>query len=332
MPSPITIQDVNAVTTPSPISGPLSPLDFDRNAVKILQYPSDLATNPARAHYVMITAKEVVPVELSEQDGKQIIDNAIKSDITQTLKPTAKNISSMISLYMPDTLNMQYAASYESFSLTDALGTVGRIAQTALDAAEGQKNGQSSLKNLVSGPAALELAGNAADATVGTRGGADVLLRAGGYAINPQLQLLYKGIDLRSFQLDFVFTPKSKAEADTIKAIINQFTYHFLPDIRGATGGEQGQYFVMPSIFNLSFRFAGDVGVGASNSLPAGSATDNPNLYKVGDCVLENMNVDYAPNGWASYTDGAPIQTKLTLQFKETDIMHRKRFLNGEVR
>ena len=39
------------------------------------------------------------------------------------------------------------------------------------------------------------------------------------------------------------------------------------------------------------------------------------------DCVLTNMTVDYAPNGWAAYNDGYPVETRLTLQFKETDIV-----------
>jgi len=52
----------------------------------------------------------------------------------------------------------------------------------------------------------------------------------------------------------------------------------------------------------------------------------------LGNCVLDNINVDYAPNGWAAYSDGAPVQTKLTLSFKETDIMHRDLFNSGKVR
>ena len=42
------------------------------------------------------------------------------------------------------------------------------------------------------------------------------------------------------------------------------------------------------------------------------------------------MSVDYAPNGWIAYSDGSPIQTRLTLSFKETDIMHRDIFKDGK--
>ena len=39
------------------------------------------------------------------------------------------------------------------------------------------------------------------------------------------------------------------------------------------------------------------------------------------DCVLTNIQVDYAPNGWSAYNDGYPVETRLTLTFKETDIV-----------
>ena len=36
------------------------------------------------------------------------------------------------------------------------------------------------------------------------------------------------------------------------------------------------------------------------------------------------MNVDYAPNGWAAYSDGSPVEIRLTLQFKELDIVTKE--------
>ena len=33
--------------------------------------------------------------------------------------------------------------------------------------------------------------------------------------------------------------------------------------------------------------------------------------------VIENIDVNYAPNGWAAHEDGAPVQTTITIQFKE---------------
>jgi len=278
-----------------------------------------------------------------------------KKGIQATLKPPIGTITDNITLYMPETLSMSYNASWQEFSLTDELGKLGRIASAVLDVYETKDAGfKDSAKNLLSGPAALELAGAGLNAATGGSNGSDVLLRAGGYAINPQLQLLYKGIGLRSFQMEFLFTPKSQTEAQTVKTIIDRFTRAFLPTIQGATkGSSSGQYFTMPSIFQIKLQFSGGnnntpagaavnsilgslgaVGQAIAPSLTGGSTNGNENtyLYKVGNCILEDISLDYAPNGWAAYTDGGPIQTRMTLSFKETDIMHRGLFDNKAVR
>jgi len=280
---------------------------------------------------------------------------ATTTSLQAALKPPIGNITDNITLYMPETLNMSYNANWQEFSLTDELGGLGRIASAAMDAYETRNAGwNENLKNLASGPAGLDLIGQGANAITGGQQGSDILLRSGGYAINPQLQLLYKGVGLRSFQMEFLFTPKSQTEAQAVKTIISRFTRAFLPTLQGATkGGSSGQYFTMPSVFQIKFQFHGGnnntpagaainsvlgslgaVGTAIAPSLGAGSTNGNENtyLYKVGNCVLEDLTVDYAPNGWAAYTDGGPVQTRLTLSFKETDIMHRQIFDSKAVR
>jgi hypothetical protein len=155
---------------------------------------------------------------------------------------------------------------------------------------------------------------------------------------------MYKGVNLREFQLSFVFTPKDKAESDAVTNIIDTFSYHFHPDLGDAATGDQGQYFIMPSVFNIQFRYVnidtakdsilnsifGSLGPLGAAIAPSSSpsASENFKLFKVGDCVLQNMEVNYAPNGWAAHPDGAPVQTTLTLSFKEMNILTRKNLKN----
>lgn len=54
-------------------------------------------------------------------------------------------------------------------------------------------------------------------------------------------------------------------------------------------------------------------------------------IMTINDCVLENVMIDYAPNGWAAYNDGYPIQTRLTLSFKETKIVTKEDIKNSKV-
>jgi len=71
---------------------------------------------------------------------------------------------------------------------------------------------------------------------------------------------------------------------------------------------------IPPSLFNVSFMSQGK---------------ENPYLPKYADCVLEDIEVNFAPNGFAAHTDGAPVQTTLTLSFRETEIVDRARLQKG---
>jgi hypothetical protein len=48
--------------------------------------------------------------------------------------------------------------------------------------------------------------------------------------------------------------------------------------------------------------------------------------------VLQDIQVNYAPNGWSSFENGAPVQTTLSLSFKETQIIDKAKLQNGDLR
>ena len=45
--------------------------------------------------------------------------------------------------------------------------------------------------------------------------------------------------------------------------------------------------------------------------------------------MIENIDVNYAPNGWSTFGDGSPVQTTLTIQFKETELLDRDTLVTG---
>ena len=66
----------------------------------------------------------------------------------------------------------------------------------------------------------------------------------------------------------------------------------------------------------------------------SGSRITNGNeakLFTVKDCVLTGVNVDYTPNGFATYNDGYPVQTRLTLSFKETQMITKEHFAGTSI-
>ena len=219
-----------------------------------------------------------------------------------------KRITTAISLYMPDTMNVQYANDWESSSLTDAGG---KLLQTTQGINSAVDNLAYSASQIASNPALAEAVGNAF-------GGGDTtsfLLASGGTALNPQLEVLFKGTGMREFQFDFLFTPYSEEEAKNVREIIHTFKFHAAPELlTNESGGGHGRYFVPPSEFDIDFLFNGQI---------------NTKIHKVSTCVLKNVNVDYAPNGWSTLSNGTPTSTRLTLQFQEVEIMTKNRISEG---
>ena len=199
----------------------------------------------------------------------------------------------IISLYMPDTVNFTYTAGYGETSvmsaISDGLSLLGQLANKAPGKTIGQIGNLPSmaLSALNSKPVALALATK-------------------GLAINPKQQLLFEGISFRTYQMAFTFTPYSREEAETVKKIIKAFKVAALPTIVNQAGG---MFFVPPKIIQPSFLFNGKI---------------NTNISKVAESVIESVDVNYAPNGWAAHDDGAPVQTILTINFKEIVLIDSK--------
>jgi hypothetical protein len=132
-----------------------------------------------------------------------------------------------------------------------------------------------------------------------------------GLALNPVNQFLFDGIDFRSYQMAFTFTPYSREEAKTVREIIKVFRTYALPKI---TNGAAGMFFIPPGTFNVEFLFNGK---------------ENKFITKVAESVIESIDVNYSPNGWAAHEDGSPVQTVVTINFKEIELIDRKKVLAG---
>jgi hypothetical protein len=246
--------------------------------------------------------------------------------------PSAMKPSGYINLYMPDTVSMSQHAGYGDISMTEALGIAGGVAEglaesgsiadntaSLYDKLKGSKDLGSAIKTIKQAdydPLVLEGAGKIAGSTGVVANGGSVskyLLKQNGYAINPQFEVVFTQMDFRRFQFDFTFTPKSKEEAATIRNIIKLFRYHSAPGIHGTN--EMGRYFDVPAVFQIEYMH---------------KEKKNSNLHSFAPCVLETIMVDYAPEvGWVSFEDGMPVKTRLTLQFKETEIMTRDKIQQG---
>jgi len=246
--------------------------------------------------------------------------NVIKSG---SLFRTVKRTTDTIALYMPDTLNFTYNQAYSDASAKDAFGLIGQVAQAGASAVDGYKRGGAlgSLENL--SPFAAEVA--AGLTKTGDLGFTALSALTGGVlAQNPQLELIYSKPQFRSFRFQFMFYPRDERESREVLDIIELLQFHQAPEI---LEGTYGRFLVPPSEFDIEFYYNGEV---------------NKNIPTVSTCVLETIDVDYAPNGFAAYETGnsnrpekggtgMPVGIRLDLGFKEVEILTKKYF-SGNVK
>lgn len=135
---------------------------------------------------------------------------------------------------------------------------------------------------------------------------ARLIFNKGGFVFNPQKQILFNGVEFRNFSMSFTFTPYSEKENIEIREIIKQLRMYAAPKANNQLG--EGMFWVPPALFEIDFKF---------------HDKHNVNLPKLKRCVIKDIDVNYAPSGWAAHGDGAPVQTVVTIEFQETSLISR---------
>jgi len=128
-----------------------------------------------------------------------------------------------------------------------------------------------------------------------------LLSRSDGKILNPNMELLFKGVQLRSFNFTFNMSPRDDVESKSVKSIIRAFKKSMAA--KTSTGAGAGLFIDSPNIFQLEYR--------------SGNGK-HPFLNSFKPCALTNMAVDYTVSGaYATYEDATPVHMKLTLSFQE---------------
>ena len=133
----------------------------------------------------------------------------------------------------------------------------------------------------------------------------NLLSRTTGQVLNPNMELLFKGVNLRSFNYSFSLTPRDRSEAQQVKAIINTFKRRMAAKKNATGGNAEGVFIKAPDIFRIKFMSGGD---------------EHPFLYKLKPCALKNMNVTYTDGTpYMTYSDATPVKMRMNLAFQEME-------------
>jgi hypothetical protein len=306
----VTVDSSNGDTA----EGPLSSLYRHNYALTNLKYPLDVGNRGVgKGHVVQFDISDIDPVTLKdvEKAAGQLYDKVSSMSPNSTVSAGIEKVGEYVNDAKNTTAGQAYAKVVDVFSnapkinyspsTTQTKATIQLLMPDSL-----QFGYQVQYDKLSVGDAAgsiVPLVGTIARAI--TSGAGKLALNKLGYAFNPQEQQIFEGIEFREYEMTFTFTPISEQEANIVKQIIKTFRKHAAPTVVNKLAGF---FFNPPSVFDVSFFYNGQ---------------PNYNLNAIRRSVITNIEVDYAPNGWSAFRNGAPVQTTMTISFRETELVDR---------
>ena len=199
-------------------------------------------------------------------------------------------------------------------AMETGVGDVGTLAQAGIQAFNEGVNipglnseTQSSLRAAISGYAL-----NALGSQVSSK---SVISRSTGQILNNNLELLFSGVNLRSFPFTFTFSPRNPKESDVVKAIIRSLKMSMAAKAGEFNGSAQGIFLKSPDLFQLDYLKDGK---------------NHPFLNRFKLCALTGMSVNYTNAGtYASYSDGTPVNIRMNCTFKEINPIYHEDYTEG---
>lgn len=259
-----------------------------------------IAKSEALANYIeggISTAAGAVNKILPDAVGKIDVE-AVKTAVPFNAR-SQRRLKTAIALHIPNQLSVSYRTSW-GVQDTAAMQAVLTGANAVGEAVS--TNGASIKKNL------SDVAGTAAEAafSLGMSKMPQGTSAATGVAANPKREQTFEGVEFRKFTFDYQFYPRDEFEAENVLNIIHQFKLHMHPEFKS----ELNYVWIYPSEFDITYFTGGK---------------ENTNIHKHTSCVLENMSVNYTPNGnFSVFSNGMPTQINMTLEFMELQLASKE--------
>ena len=141
-----------------------------------------------------------------------------------------------------------------------------------------------------------------------------VISRSTGQIMNNNLELLFQGVNLRSFPFTITFSPRDPSESRMVKDIIRRLKQSMAPKVGDKAAGAAGGIFLKsPDVFQLKYLKDG---------------TDHPFLNSFKLAALTGMTVNYTNAGtYTTYEDGTPVNLRMSLTFKELNPIYAEDYM-----
>ena len=266
-----------------------------RRTYEVLTYPKTLDIKTQDS--IKFSLKELTNIKYSSSLNEKPFDRQYTNLEGSVTLPIQSGISdSNLVKWGPDELNAINAAvagsSLNLMNSDDPNDFVGKFGGMLQDAQKTVFNDSGPFK-----PAVLAaLAGEA----VGIQG---LVSRATGTVLNPNLELLFQGPQLRPFTFQFRLSPREATEATEVKKIIR-----FFKQAMSVKTTSSNAFLKTPHVFDIVYQTNG--------------GNIHQSLNRIKTCALLGCDVDYTPDGtYSTFNDAEKTMTSynLTLRFNELE-------------
>lgn len=266
--------------------------DTRRKEYGFYTYPINMDSNQDRILFTMKTIKgSNIRASFKDNPIRRTYNEEITGSVTLPIQPSITDsntvdwsglqLNALDSFVASASFNLMNTSGPEQFFSTGS-----NILQEAMEQLS-SANGSQATK--------LFLAQEAA----GVQG---LLSRATGAIINPNLELLFNGPQLRSFSFTFRMSPRSEKEAIVVKNIIR-----FFKQGMSVKTTKDNVFLKSPNVFDIKYKTG---------------SSDHPSINRIKTCALLGCDVDYTPDGtYMTFNDGPKTMTSygMTLRFSELD-------------
>lgn len=212
-------------------------------------------------------------------------------------------------LYMPEDIRDSHSRAWGDVRMGNLERAGLRMAGSAIDAApdiltQGAGGISNTLKGMMPGnprqqgkALAKSLAINAGASMTGLQANA-VAGGLTGTILNPNIEVMFDGVGMRTFQFNWSLVPRNARESKIIQEMIWQFKKSSAPSMEA-----DGWFMKVPYVYKIQYKQG---------------SKDNHWLNKMKACALQNISVSYTGAGsYSTMEDGAPTSVQMSLSFKE---------------
>ena len=296
-------------TAPETGSQPISPAPTQPSGSGVgdsyIVYPADMKDTQDRIKFSVYSVKKIkygesnLAIPQVTDPGYDLQSGADFGPVFLPIQPAISDQNAVS--WQPGDLNPieKYAVNLALTGMNDGIGEM--VKKFGMGLNDLIKTKSSSNAFVGAGQLAL------AEQAVGVQG---LLSRVNGQVLNPNLELLFQGPQLRPFQFQFKLSPRNSTEAERVKKIIKFCTKNMAV--------KKGTEFFLnaPYVFGIEYQ------KGKQPSDSDYNFNSHPSIGLVKRCALQSCSVDYTPLGsYMTYNDSKATMVSYTisLQFQEIE-------------